>query len=121
LDVDAGGGRELGAGGVVGFGDAGGFFGADHVFKSLLVFSLKFSGKQKGRAGEARPGKGKRFAVSTSYGGMTRVRFGGFFPRVGKSRLPGLEAPLSLGGRWKRLGERARRKWGWVEAEMLKS
>ncbi len=40
-------------------------------------------------------GKEKLYWVSTSYGGMTRVRFGGFFPRVGKSRLHGREAPLS--------------------------
>ena len=53
--------------------------------------------KEKGRADEARPGKGKLLAVSTSYGGMTRVRFGGFFPCVGKSRLRGHEAPLSCG------------------------
>lgn len=34
-------------------------------------------------------------AISTSYGGMTRIRFGGFFPRVGKSRLCGRKVPLS--------------------------
>ena len=33
--------------------------------------------------------------VSTSYGGITRVRFGGSFPRGGKSRLLDREAPLS--------------------------
>lgn len=39
--------------------------------------------------------KRKLMAISTSYGGMTRIRFGGFFPRVGKSRLCGRKVPLS--------------------------
>jgi hypothetical protein len=46
------------------------------------VFSLEFSGKKKGRADVARPGEVKRWVVPTSYGGMTRVRFEGSFPRV---------------------------------------
>ena len=54
-------------------------------------------GNEKGRAGEGTAGKGKRMAVSTSYGGMTRVRFGGCIPRIGKSRLHDREAPLSCG------------------------
>jgi len=36
--------------------------------------------------------------VSTSYGGMTRVRFGGCIPRVGKSRLHGVKLPCRVGG-----------------------
>ncbi len=59
--------------------------------------------KKKGRAGEARPGKGKLGAVSTSYGGMTRVRFGGFFPRAGKSRSRGRGTPLSCVANMNRL------------------
>jgi hypothetical protein len=51
--------------------------------------------RKKGRADEARPGKEKQMAVSTSYGGMTRVRFGGFLPCGGKSQLLDDEAPLS--------------------------
>lgn len=48
-------------------------------------------------------------AVSTSYGGMTRVRFGGSFPRGGKSRLLDREAPLSYGG--KMASHRRDAKW----------
>ena len=42
---------------------------------------------------------GERGGVgSTSYGGVTRVRFGGSIPRVGKSRLRERGAPLSYVG-----------------------
>ena len=41
-------------------------------------------------------GRGNCGVASTSYGGMTRVRFGGCIPRVGKSRPHDREAPLSL-------------------------
>jgi hypothetical protein len=49
--------------------------------------------------------------VSTSYGGMTRVRFGGSFPRVGKSRLYGRERPCRVRETWRGMGNVPREKW----------
>ena len=49
--------------------------------------------------------------VSTSYGGMTRVRFGGSFPRVGKSRLFGRERPCRVRETWRGMGNVPREKW----------
>jgi uncharacterized protein YjhX (UPF0386 family) len=80
--------------------------------RSLRVFSFQCSATEGGRLGTSMldvrcsmfkkravrwgtAGKGKRVAVSTSYGGLTRIRFGGSFPRAGKSRLRERGAPLS--------------------------
>jgi len=49
--------------------------------------------KEKGRAETGTAKKGRD--CSTSYGGVTRVRFGGSIPRAGKSRLRERGAPLS--------------------------
>ena len=47
---------------------------------------------------ETRGRKERGVVVSTPYGGVTRVRFGGSIPRVGKSRLRERGAPLSYVG-----------------------
>jgi hypothetical protein len=50
----------------------------------LEIANQKTIGKQERRA-----------AFPTPSGSMTRFRFEGFFPRVGKSQLPARKAPLS--------------------------
>ncbi len=49
-------------------------------------------------------GRGEEWG-STSYGGLTRVRFGGSIPRAGKSRPGERRAPLSYVGKgWMVMG-----------------